>query len=131
MFVKRLPRLMGVTLILLILLSVMNATAAGIIVPATRLDDQRMAITIDDLKPSACAGLALGNIESGAGFIFGTNGNDLILGSSGGDIIFALNGNDCILSGGGNDWIFGGPGNDVCLSGAGTDTFDQCETQNQ
>jgi hypothetical protein len=131
MIAKRLSRLMWLALIVTILLSVMNATAAGIIVPPTRLDDQHMAITINDFKPSACSSLALGNIESGAGFIFGTNGNDLILGSSGGDIIFALNGDDCILSGGGNDWIFGGPGNDVCLSGAGTDTFDQCETQNQ
>lgn len=128
---KHLPRLLGFTLILLILLSVMNAAAAGIVVPTTRIDDQRTAISVDDLAPPSCASISLTNLVTGSGWIFGTNGNDLIVTSSAGDLIFGFDGNDCIVSGGSADTIFAGNGNDVCIGGPGADTFYQCETQNQ
>lgn len=131
MIAKRLPRLMWLALIALILLSVMNAAAAGIVVPSTRLDDLRTAITVDDLAPPACASLSLTSLVTGSGWIFGTTGNDLILTSGAGDLIFGFEGNDCIVSGGGGDTIFAGNGNDVCIGGPGTDTFYQCEVQSQ
>ena len=131
MKLRRVPRLMGLTLIFLVMFSVMSAAAAGIVVPPTRIDDQRMVITADDLAPSACASIPLTNIVTGSGWIFGTNGNDLILTSSAGDLIFGLDGDDCIVSGGGADTIFAGNGNDVCIGGPGNDSFFQCETQIQ
>lgn len=129
---RQLPRFVMIMLITLILLSAVNAVAAGNVVPPTRLDDERIAITIDDFTPAACSSLGLTNVLTGSGLIFGTAGNDLILGSNNVDWIFALGGNDCIVGGGGDDWIVGGAGTDVCIGGPGNnDTFTQCETQNQ
>jgi Ca2+-binding RTX toxin-like protein len=116
-------------LITLILLSAVNAVAAGNVVPPTRLDDDRIAITIGDFTPAACAAIpGLTNIITGSGWlIFGTAGNDLIFADSAVNWIFAADGNDCIVGGGSDDWIVGGPGTDVCIGGPGTDTFNQCE----
>jgi Ca2+-binding RTX toxin-like protein len=116
-------------LITLILLSAVNAVAAGNIVPPTRLDDNRIAITIDDFTPAACRTIpGPTDIITGSGFlIIGTAGDDLIFGDSTVNWIFGTDGNDCIVGGGGNDWIVGGPGTDVCIGGPGNDTFSQCE----
>ena len=115
----------------LIFLSVGMVAATANTVPATRVDYNVSAITINDLKPAACAGLSLTNLIIGSGTLTGTSGNDLILGSSGVDVIDGLGGNDCILGGGGDDLITGGDGNDVCQGGPGNDSFSTCETQNQ
>jgi Ca2+-binding RTX toxin-like protein len=134
MMKKALPRLIVVTLIALILSSVMNTVAAGNSVPATRLADRRFSITPSDLAPAACTGMSLTNIVNTTGFLgimWGTNGNDLILGGNGGDVILALNGDDCILGGGGGDSIYAGDGTDVCIGGPGNDSFNQCEAQTQ
>jgi Ca2+-binding RTX toxin-like protein len=125
------PRFVIVTLIALVLISVMNAVAAGNIVPPTRLDDQSFVITVADFTPAACTGLGLTNVVTGSSFLFGTAGNDLILGSGGADWIFAFGGDDCIVSGGGDDRIWGGSGTNVCIGGPGNDTFTQCETEFQ
>ena len=137
MIKRNLPRLLIVALLSLILISVVNAVAAGNIVPTTRLDDQRFSITANSLAPAACSGLNLTNIVISSGLIFGTASNDLILDDGGGgDLIFGLGGDDCIIGGGGNDTIYGGAGNDVCIGGPGTDSFPSvlgngCETQIQ
>jgi Ca2+-binding RTX toxin-like protein len=134
MIQKFIPRIVFVTLTALILLSAINAAAAGNVVPVTWLDDRRFSITTNDLAPAACGGISLTNIVTTTGFLgimWGTGGNDLILGRNAGDMILGLGGNDCILGGGGNDDIYGGGGTDVCIGGPGTDSFDQCETQTQ
>ena len=128
---RHLPRFVIVVLMALILMSAVNAVAAGNIVPPTRLDDQRIAITIGDFTPAACSSLGLTNILTGSGFIFGTTGNDLILGGNTGDLILGFGGNDCIVGGGSDDLILGGGGTDVCIGGTGSDNFNQCETQIQ
>jgi len=115
----------------LILLSARLAVAAANTVPATRADYKVLLITVNDLKPAACAGISLTNLIIGSGTVTGTNGNDLILGSSGVDVIDGLGGNDCILGGGGDDTLTGGDGTDTCLGGFGNDSFSTCEIQNQ
>lgn len=124
-------QLLTVGLVALILFSSVTAVAATNTVPVTWLDSATSSVGINDLKPSACAGLFLTNLVSGAGTFTGTSGNDLILGSSGVDAIDGLGGDDCILGGGGDDQISGGDGNDICLGGPGTDVFTTCEGENQ
>ena len=115
----------------LIVFSVGTAVAATNTVPATRADVSASAVTVNDLKPAACAEIDLTNLVTGSGTITGTSGNDLIIGSSGADTIDGLGGNDCIVGGGGDDIITGGDGNDVCIGGPGNDTFTTCETEIQ
>jgi Ca2+-binding RTX toxin-like protein len=55
--------------------------------------------------------------------IYGTAGNDLIVGTPGNDVICAGSGNDTIIGKGGADQIYGGPGNDGITTGAGADTI--------
>jgi len=118
-------------IIALIIMSAMTAVAAANTVSATRITNQTMSVGVNDLKPSACAGLFLTNLVTGSGTLTGTTGNDLILGSSSIDTIDGLGGNDCILGGGGDDLLTGGDGTDICIGGLGTDTFTTCETETQ
>jgi Ca2+-binding RTX toxin-like protein len=129
---KRLfPRFVFLMLIVLVLVSAVNAVAAGNFVPVTRLGEYSRPTTISDFTPESCSSLGITNIVTGSGVFFGTAGNDLILGSSSGDWIFDFGGgNDCIVGGGGDDWLWGGPGTDVCIGRPGNDAFTQCETQN-
>jgi Ca2+-binding RTX toxin-like protein len=120
---------MTYSIFILILVSAVTAIAATNTVPSTRVINRDAYISINDLKPAACASMDLTNIVSGAGTLTGTAGNDLILGSSGADVIDGLGGNDCIISGGGDDSLNGNDGNDVCLSGAGNDVFISCEVE--
>jgi hypothetical protein len=117
------------SLFILILTSAVTAIAATNTVPSTRVINRGEYISINDLKPAACASMDLTNIVSGAGTLIGTTGNDLILGSSGADVIAGLGGNDCIVSGGGDDSLNGMDGNDICLSGSGNDVFISCEVE--
>ena len=115
----------------LILFSVVTAVAATNTVPATSTDDKTSSISLNYLKPSACAGISVTNLITGTGVITGTSGNDLILASFDIDIIDGSGGNDCIVGGDGNDLITGGDGNDICLGGPGTDVFATCENESQ
>lgn len=108
-----------------------TAIAATNTVPPTRLGIKVLPIGFNDIKPSACAGIYVTTLVTGAGTIHGTEGNDLILGSSGADAIDGLGGSDCILGGGGGDSVDGGDGNDICLGGPGEDTFLNCEGEIQ
>jgi Ca2+-binding RTX toxin-like protein len=124
-------RIVTVGLFALIVVSVATAFAAGISTPPTNVDELSIAVTAEDLKPSACNGLSLTGIVSGSGTVTGTSGNDLIIGSSGTDIIDGLGGDDCILGSGGDDSLTGNDGNDVCLGGPGTDIYTNCEVEIQ
>jgi len=115
----------------LILVSAADAFAAGLTVQPSNVGLQSIAVTANDIKPTACAALDLTDIITGSGTITGTSGNDLILGSGGNDSIDGGGGDDCIESGGGDDTLNGGDGTDVCIGGSGTDTFDNCETEVQ
>lgn len=115
----------------LITVSIISAFAAGISIPASNIEKQTIAVTAEDIKPAACAGLSLTNIISGSGTLTGTPANDLIIGSALADTIDGGGGNDCILGGGGDDTLIGNEGTDVCLGGPGTDSFITCETEVQ
>ena len=134
---------------IVLLITVLSATAASNTVPLTRADKDSIGINADTLKPAECSGITLTNIvDVGAGES-GTSANDLILGTDKADAeIRGGAGDDCILGGKGNDrqkigpdWVgglygeagddvlIGGPGKkDVCEGGAGSDTFYTCET---
>jgi Ca2+-binding RTX toxin-like protein len=135
-------------LVALVATVVFSASAAAIVLPAARVDQDTLAISPDDLKPPECDGITLTNIvDVGAGET-GTPANDLILGTDKNDAeIRGGAGDDCILGGKGNerqkigtDWapglygedgndvLIGGPGNrDYCDGGNGTDTYYSCE----
>lgn len=123
------------SLIALIVFSVLNAAAAGISVPSTRLAELSSAITANSLKPPACAGLNLSSIlvcPAGGGNCDGTDASELILGSATIDNISGGKGDDCILGGGGIDAIRGDQDTDICIGGPDLDAFHpSCETQIQ
>ena len=58
---------------------------------------------------------------TGSGFLFGTPGDDVIVGSEDFDLIDGLGGDDRICSLGGDDIVRGGQGNDRLDAGAGDD----------
>ncbi len=113
--------LLTVGLVALILFSTLTAVSAANTIPSTRLDAAVSSVSVNDLKPSACAGLFLTNLITGTGTVTGTEGNDLILASSSADVIDGLGGDDCIVGGGGSD---------TCNGGDGTDIFVACEVEN-
>jgi len=59
--------------------------------------------------------------NAGGGRLFGTQGDDVIVGSDQRDIIFGRGGNDIICSGDGSDRVYGGRGQDEIFGGAGAD----------
>jgi Ca2+-binding RTX toxin-like protein len=131
MIIRTLYGLALLGLIILVLVSSINAIAAANTVPPTNLGDWRTGITANTLKPPECTALNLTNIVVGSGLIKGTDGNDLIIGSAGNDNIDGGKGDDCILGGGGDDAINGNQGYNVCFGGPGNDTFARCDIQIQ
>lgn len=117
--------------LMLILVSIISAFAAGVSVPPSNVGQQSVPVTAEDIKPPACEAMYLTNIVSGSGTLTGTAANDLIIGSAAADTVDGLGGDDCILGGSGDDLITGGDGTDVCLGGPGTDAFTTCETESQ
>lgn len=113
--------LLTVGLVALILFSTLTAVSAANTIPSTRLDAAASSVSVNDLKPSTCAGLFLTNLITGTGTLTGTEGNDLLLASSSADVIDGLGGDDCIVGGGGSD---------TCNGGDGTDVFVACEVEN-
>jgi Ca2+-binding RTX toxin-like protein len=122
-------RFITYSILILILISAVTAIAATNTVPSTRVTNRGEYISINNLKPAACASMDLTHLVTGSGVITGTAGSDLILGSSGADVIDGLGGNDCILGGGGDDALTGNDGNDICLRGTGNDILTTCEVE--
>jgi len=132
---RRINQLSFFGLVVLILVSIGSAVAATNTVPPSRLTDQKGIITVNTLKPPACAALNLSAIivcPSAGGACDGTDASELILGGPLVDDIKGGKGDDCILGGGGDDQLRGDQGTDVCSGGPGNDGFHpSCETQTQ
>ena len=121
----RAPRLSSIQVLLFLslvtlALGVINAFAAVNTVPSTRVDDDSINITANDLKPSDCNSLNLTNIVVAGN---GTAANDLILGTSGNDNLRGSDGDDCIVGGGGNDTLQGQKNDDIVLGQDGDDSL--------
>jgi Ca2+-binding RTX toxin-like protein len=129
--IKKTLRFLLLGLFALVIITSLTAVAATNTIPSTSIAARAISFNINHLKPSACSGISVATLITGAGTIIGTAGNDLILASAGDDSIDGMGGNDCILGGAGDDTINGGTGIDVCLGNAGTDTFTDCETEIQ
>jgi len=56
--------------------------------------------------------------------VYGTPGDDLILGLGGNDTIYGGDGDDTIVAEAGNNTIYGGDGNDTIVAGAGNDAIE-------
>ncbi len=144
------PRALWIGFFILLILSLLTVTfaqAAGNIVSPGRMTNQSSARTIAQLTPPECAGLGLTAIVVGANgsgqseLILGTAGNDNLSGNGGVDCIVGGGGNDSLAGGNGKDILIGGPGDDyldggggkgdVCYGGPGNDTFFRCETSIQ
>ena len=54
-------------------------------------------------------------------FLFGGDGNDILIGGSGADHFFGQAGNDSIVGNGGADLLFGDDGNDILVGNTGSD----------
>lgn len=115
-------------LAVLVLASTMFAFAAANAVPATGASEDVRPILANDLKPAACAAIAVQNLVTGDGAFSGTNRRDLLLGGAGVDSVRGNAGADCILGGGSDDLLRGDAGQDVCIGGPGVDSFISCET---
>ena len=80
----------------------------------------------DTQPPTQCAGKtgtpARIGIYNGKRAIFGTKGDDVIIGTADAEIIRADDGNDIICAGDGPDVVYGGSGADVIASAGGNDT---------
>ena len=72
------------------------------------------------------------NVESHSEILYGSPGDDLIIGSPKNSTIYGREGNDKLIGGGGNnrlygeagdDWLEGGEGNDILYGGEGNDTL--------
>jgi Tol biopolymer transport system component len=61
---------------------------------------------------------------SGDDLLVGGDGNDVICGGDGNDVVLGLAGNDLLEGGAGNDWVAGGVGFDILYGGSGDDTLD-------
>lgn len=68
----------------------------------------------------------IGEINAGAGNdrVYGSNGDDTILGDAGNDRLYGMDGADDLSGGAGNDLLYGGSGNDELSGGAGNDRME-------
>jgi hypothetical protein len=96
---RLLSRLAVFALILLVVVSIITASAAANTVPTSHLTDQTTAITGNNLKPAQCASYNLTAIVvCGPSIIYtGTSANELILGSSSSKWINGQSGTDCCI----------------------------------
>jgi murein DD-endopeptidase MepM/ murein hydrolase activator NlpD len=82
------------------------------------------AVTVNLAAGTGSGGDAQSDVISGVENIFGSNyAGDTLIGDGNANFIFGVNGNDLILSGVGNDILYGGNGTDTLIGNAGTDFF--------
>ena len=128
MTTRKLIGMAALGMLILILASVVSATATSNSVARSSVGQDQHATTANHLRPPECTSLKLEKKLSGSGTFGGGGAPQLILGSPGADDIEGGGGDDCIVAGAGDDALGGGGGHDVCLGGTGNDTYDtSCE----
>ena len=133
---RRRLRWVGAGLLTIVAAAVTAAFTAANTVPLSSAGVSTFPVTANELAPSQCAGISLGNVVIATGSTTnGTAANDLILGKAGAGS-FSLTGgagNDCIVAGGGagtTNSLNGGTGNDVCIGAPGaTNKFSNCASK--
>ena len=118
---RHVPKLALGSLVALVGISVMNASAAANTVPPTWASQTDTALLLSQLAPPECAGMSLSGLQIGSGGSGG--GNKLILGTASGETLSGGGGDDCIVGGGGIDSLQGQGGNDVLVGGTGFINF--------
>jgi Ca2+-binding RTX toxin-like protein len=128
MYLWRFRSLIVVMLLVLSTTAIVSALAAANIVPTSGKLDTTVVLTVNNLKPQDCNGLALTTYVLAPGGNYNNNGaSALILGVPGFDNLKAGGGNDCLVGGTGGDKLAGGAGADVCFGDA-TTAFNSCGT---
>lgn len=117
MITRRLPLLAVGSLVALVAISAMGASAAANTVPPTNAGQVDQALLVSQLAPPECAGMSLTVLRIGGGGSGG--GNALVLGTAGNDTLTGGGGDDCIVAGEGSDSLSGQGGDDVLISGPG------------
>jgi hypothetical protein len=120
-------------LVVVVAISIATSFTATTTVPISHAGVSTEPISLSQLAPTQCAGLALTHLVIATGStVTGTSGNDLILGKSGAGT-FTLTGSggvDCIVAGGGpgtTNKISGGKGGGVCIGAPGAiNQFSNC-----
>lgn len=98
-------------LLIVLLLTVLGGAAAS---PTFADDDP-------DARVVTCYGQYPTHWATPGVWLYGTQGDDVIMGSAGDDIIWGQGGNDLICGNGGHDLLFGGSGRDRIQGGPGND----------
>jgi Ca2+-binding RTX toxin-like protein len=111
----RIPRLALGSLVALVGVSVVGASAAANTVPPTNAGQSDTAAALAQLAPPECAGMGLTRLQVGPGG--GGGGNALILGDDGGGTLSGGGGDDCIVGASDNFVLNGQGGNDVLIGG--------------
>lgn len=124
---RNMSKMALVALVVLIFSSAVFAFAGSVSVPASRLDEQSLPVTVSDLVPAECSSISsviTAVVVCSGGSCVGSNANELVLGTAGDDLIDGKNGQDCIVGGNGNDKLNGGNDSDVLIGGNGNDDLD-------
>jgi hypothetical protein len=74
-----------------------------------------------DARGATCFGRYPTHWATPGVWLYGTQGDDVIMGSAGGDLIWGMGGDDLICGNGGHDLLFGGSGRDRIQGGPGND----------
>lgn len=88
--------------------------------------DWAAVIVLENVAPANLASASFANDVPSEGadapsyLLFGTSGNDTLVGGYAGDYIYGLEGDDLLHGMGGNDWLDGGAGDDILDGGDGS-----------
>jgi Ca2+-binding RTX toxin-like protein len=97
----------------------------ALVYPATRQNP--VGVTIgsgsgNDGGPEDQTGSRRDTVQGDIEVVFGTIGNDLLVGDRSSETLFGLGGNDVLIGTGGNDTLLGFDGGDLFIGGPGNDT---------
>jgi Ca2+-binding RTX toxin-like protein len=87
----------------------------------TQTSNPQGDFVIEEPDGRSCWGM-VATVVCGGGDCWGTDGDDVIVGTAGADTIHALRGDDVVCALGGNDTVYGDEGDDYLFAHEGSDT---------